>query len=80
MYQKEKEQEETKQDQLLEKVKGEKNDEIKKSADIIKQAKQSLSEMDEEQPEIGMTKEEKDAIDKVDQARREGEKIGADAA
>ena len=61
-------------------MKGEKNDEIKKSADIIKQAKQSLSEMDEEQPEIGMTKEEKDAIDKVDQARREGEKIGADAA
>lgn len=61
-------------------MKGQQNDEIKKSEDIIKQAKQSLSEIDDEQSEVGMSKEEKDAIDKVDKAKQEGEKIGAEAA
>ena len=34
----------------------------------------------DDQKEVGFTKEEKEALDKVNSAKEEGEKIGAEAA
>ena len=47
-YQKEKEQEEEKQSKLIEQIRTQ-SEEVKKSEDIIKQAKMSLTVMDEDQ-------------------------------
>jgi IS30 family transposase len=46
-YQKEKEQEEEKQSKLIEQIRTQ-SEEVKKSEDIIKQAKMSLTVMDED--------------------------------
>lgn len=40
----------------------------------------SLTVMDEDQSEVGLSKDEKDAMDKVNKAKEQGEKNGAEAA
>jgi hypothetical protein len=67
-YQKEKELEEEKQSKLIEQILTQ-SEEVKKSEDIIKQAKMSLTVMDEDQSEVGLSKDEKDAMDKVNKAK-----------
>lgn len=47
---------------------------------IIKQAKQSLLTSIDDKSDLRISKEEKDALDKVNKAKEQGEKIGAEAA